>query len=182
MRGGVWIMKYLFFIKIQCVSLYMVYEIVYLNFQVIFLTENTIFDRSSGQNCSQPIRLDSSIGSFGSLLTPSSFFFFLLFFSPNFWVFTTVFLYFFIVWRVYSNFHLWLYIFSNIFSNRLSIIFFLSHLNIISSLFLYSFFNLPLLFLNLSIFFIYSFPTIIFFKFSIAIFFLSPKVNILVTF
>ena len=96
MRGGVWIMKYLFFIKIQCVSLYMVYEIVYLNFQVIFLTENTIFDRSSGQNCSQPIRLDSSIGSFGSLLTPSSFFFFFfLFFSPNFWVFTTVFLYFF---------------------------------------------------------------------------------------
>ena len=47
-------MKYLFFIKIQCVSLYMVYEIFYLNFQVIFLTENTIFDRSLGQNCSQP--------------------------------------------------------------------------------------------------------------------------------
>ena len=76
-------MKYLFFIKIQCVSLYMVYEIVYLNFQVIFLTENTIFDRSSGQNCSQPIRLDSSIGSFGSLLTPSSSFF-SSFFHPIF--------------------------------------------------------------------------------------------------
>ena len=52
MRGGVWIMKYLFFIKIQCVSLYMVYKMVYLNFQVIFLTENTIFDHSLGQNYS----------------------------------------------------------------------------------------------------------------------------------
>ena len=87
-------MKYLFFIKIQCVSLYMVYEIVYLNFQVIFLTENTIFDRSSGQNCSQPIRLDSSIGSFGSLLTPSSFFFFPLFFTQFLSIYNSLFIFF----------------------------------------------------------------------------------------
>ena len=126
MRGGVWIMKYLFFIKIQCVSLYMVYEMVYLNFQVIFLTENTIFDHSSGQNCSQPIRSYSSIGSFGSLLTPSSFFsfFFFLFFTQFLEYLQQSFLYFFTVWRVYSNFYLRLCIFSNIFSNRLSIIFF----------------------------------------------------------
>ena len=77
-------MNCLFFIKIQCVSLYMVYKMVYLNFQVIFLTKNTIFDSSLGQNCSQPIRLDSSIGSFGSLLTPSFSLSFFFFFSPNF--------------------------------------------------------------------------------------------------
>ena len=148
----------------------MVYEIVYLNFQVIFLTENTIFDRSSGQNCSQPIRLDSSIGSFGSLLTPSSFFFFSSFFHPIFEYLKQSF-YIFLLFEEYTVTFIFDFIFFQIYFPTDSLSFFLSHLNIISSLFLYSFFNLPLLFLNLSIFFIYSFPTIIFFKFSIAIFF-----------
>ena len=164
-------MKYLFFIKIQCVSLYMVYEMVYLNFQVIFLTENTIFDRSSGQNCSQPIRSDSSIGSFGSLLTPSSFFFFFPLFFTQFLEYLQQSFYIFLLFEEYTVTFIFDFVSFRIYFPTDSLSFFLSHLNIISSLFLYSFFNLPLLFLNLSIFFIYSFPTIIFFKFSIALFF-----------
>ena len=164
-------MKYLFFIKIQCVSLYMVYEMVYLNFQVIFLTENTIFDRSSGQNCSQPIRSDSSIGSFGSLLTPSSFFFFFPLFFTQFLEYLQPSFYIFLLFEEYTVTFIFDFVSFRIYFPTDSLSFCLSHLNIISSLFLYSFFNLPLFFLNLSIFFIYSFPTTIFFKFSIAIFF-----------
>ena len=164
-------MKYLFFIKIQCVSLYMVYEMVYLNFQVIFLTENTIFDRSSGQNCSQPIRSDSSIGSFGSLLTQSSFFFFFSsFFHPIFEYLQQSF-YIFLLFEEYTVTFIFDFIFFQIYFPTDSLSFFFISFKYNSSLFLYSFFNLPLLFLNLSIFFIYSFPTIIFFKFSIALFF-----------
>ena len=58
------------------------------------------------------------------------------------------------VWRV--NSYIYLLTFSNIFFNRL-FIFSLSHLNIISSFILYSFFNHHL-------FFLYSFPTTIFFN------------------
>ena len=60
----------------------------------LFKFSSNIFDRSSGQNCSQPIRLDSSIGSFGSLLTPSSFFFFPLFFTQFLSIYNSLFIFF----------------------------------------------------------------------------------------